>query len=442
MSFRRCVIVICDSLRADLVGDGTPVLQDLARHGVRFDAVRAVFPSTTRVSSACIATGCHPERHGLLGNTMILDEPSGLVARSAGAAGFRTQLHATTGRHLKVPTLAQRLADQYSAAIYSNVSAGAAYFFDPDGFGYVYHRAGSYGPGMRPLDGSEGLDVQPGADGDAEMTRRFCSRLQSDNALALAVLWLSEPDSSGHARALGSMEHRDAIGHAERCVAQVRNIVTRLREQGEDVLLMVGSDHGMESVVREIDIAERLVEAGLKESPESRDIVVAPNGTAAVLGYVDEYPHRERLLAWLAQQDWVGDLTAGVDLKQWGLPDEPGCRVGISLAASSTPNAHGVPGSACYAIDPANRKSYLGHGQHGGRNPHERHPFLVIDGGDFPEGETVAQPISLTDYAPTVLYHLGLPWDGTQGSPLQKLLLACRQRETNFEDSHESTRTC
>ena len=55
---KRAVIVICDSL--------------------------SVFPSTTRTSAASIATGCLPARHGLLGNTMAIDEGDGLVCLSVG----------------------------------------------------------------------------------------------------------------------------------------------------------------------------------------------------------------------------------------------------------------------------------------------------------------------------------------------------------------------
>src|SRR5207248_8127287 len=82
----RVVIVICDSLRADLIDPaGTPFLAELKQRAAWFGAHRSVFPSTTRASAASIATGCRPARHGLLGNTMALDEGDGLVCRSAGA---------------------------------------------------------------------------------------------------------------------------------------------------------------------------------------------------------------------------------------------------------------------------------------------------------------------------------------------------------------------
>jgi arylsulfatase A-like enzyme len=168
----RVVIVICDSLRADLIDPAlTPFLSELAQRGARFTAHRSVFPSTTRASAASIATGCRPARHGLLGNTMALDEGDGLVCRSAGHPDFPDRLRRATGRTLQVPTLAERLRWHGETSIScANVSPGAAYFQDPDGHGFVYHAAGSYGPGRRPVDDPASAALTKGLAGDRAMT--------------------------------------------------------------------------------------------------------------------------------------------------------------------------------------------------------------------------------------------------------------------------------
>src|SRR5437016_10780665 len=140
----RAVIVICDSLRADLITPAdTPFLSELRERSAFFGAHRSVFPSTTRASAASIATGYRPARHGLLGNTMALDEGEGLVCRSAGHPDFPDRLRRATGRTLRVPTLSERLRRHGEVSIScAYVSPGAAYFQDPDGHGYVYHSAG------------------------------------------------------------------------------------------------------------------------------------------------------------------------------------------------------------------------------------------------------------------------------------------------------------
>jgi len=44
---KRGVVVICDSLRNDFVGQQTPVLNNLQQTATRFTNTKAVFPSTT-----------------------------------------------------------------------------------------------------------------------------------------------------------------------------------------------------------------------------------------------------------------------------------------------------------------------------------------------------------------------------------------------------------
>src|ERR1700730_7920667 len=196
----RAVIVICDSLRADLISPAeAPFLTELGERSARFANHTSVFPSTTRTSAASIATGCLPARHGLLGNTRALDEGEGGVWRLVGKPDFRDRLRRATGRTLQVPTLAERVSRAGETAIaISNVSPGAAYFLDPDGFGWVYNPAGSYGPGRRPLPAEEGLSVTKGEAGDAAATERFCEEGLRACAPGLSVLWVSEPASRRH----------------------------------------------------------------------------------------------------------------------------------------------------------------------------------------------------------------------------------------------------
>ena len=144
----RVVVVVLDGLRRDALGpELTPNLADFAENAARCPGFRSVFPSATRVVSATFATGCYPARHGLAGNSMALIEDGALVRHDAGAPGFLQHRRRVTGRALDVPTLAERLAGAGGAELFSNVSPGAAYAHDPDGFGYVHNRAGSFAPG-------------------------------------------------------------------------------------------------------------------------------------------------------------------------------------------------------------------------------------------------------------------------------------------------------
>jgi arylsulfatase A-like enzyme len=422
----RAVIVICDSLRADLITEcDAPFLSELARRSARFANHTSVFPSTTRTSAASIATGCVPARHGLLGNTMALDEGDGLVCLSVGKPDFRDRLYRATGRTLHVPTLAERVSRAGETAIaISNVSPGAAYFLDPDGFGWVYNPAGSFGPGRRPLPSEEGLAISKCAEGDGVATERFCKEVLRGRAPAIALLWLSEPDYTGHHSPLGSPAHRQAIASAGENVRRVAETVAALDRTGGNVLFVVGSDHGMETVAETIDLDGLLVDAGLKNSPTSSDVVVAPNGTSALLYFADPESALVGAVArFLETQDWVGRIFVGPGLAAAGLPTGSPMQIAVALKPNDRTNPHGVPGHSHVVRDALDPKDATGFGQHGGLGKNEQSPFLFISGGGFGPGPRHTAS-SLIDIAPTVLRHLGLPTIETDGQPLPRHLTA------------------
>jgi len=417
---KRAVIVICDSLRRDLITpEVAPFLTEWGQRAAQFINHSSVFPSTTRTSAASIATGCLPARHGLLGNTMALDEGQGLVCLSVGKPDFRDRLHRATGRTLYMPTLAERVAHAGETAIaFSNVSPGAAYFLDPDGYGWVYNPAGSFGPGRRPLPTEEGLAVEKGEAGDNAVTERFCAEVLLKRAPALAVLWLSEPDYTGHHTPLGSPEHRRAIAAADANVRRVAETVARLDPGGDNILFVVGSDHGMESVAETIDLDGLLIDAGLKRAPGSSDVVVAPNGTAALLYFAEpEGAHIAAVTRLLESMEWVGEVFVGERLAAVGLPTGSPAQIAITMKADDRANPHGVPGYSHVVRDALEPKDATGFGVHGGLGANEQRPFLFIAGNGFTPG-TCRERSSLIDIAPTVLRHLGLPPAGLDGRPL------------------------
>jgi hypothetical protein len=419
---KRAVIVICDSLRRDLITpEDAPFLTELGRRSAQFANHSGVFPSTTRTSAASIATGCLPARHGLLGNTMAIDEGDGLVCLSVGKPDFRDRLHRATARTLHMPTMAERVARAGGTAIaFSNVSPGAAYFLDPDGYGWVYNAAGSFGPGRRPLPAEEGLAVGKGEAGDNAVTERFCAEVLRDRAPALAVLWLSEPDYTGHHTPLGSPEHRRAIAAADANVRRVAETAAGLDPGGEEILFVVGSDHGMETVAETIDLDRLLVDAGLKRAPGSSDVVVAPNGTAALLYFTEpESPRVAEVARFLEAEDWVGRVFAGAGLAETGLPMGSSARVAITMRTDDRANPYGVPGYSHIMRDSLEPKDVTGFGQHGGLGANEQSPFLYVSGAGFARGIHHNRS-SLIDIAPTVLRHLGLAADGLDGEPLPR----------------------
>jgi len=196
--------------------------------------------------------------------------------------------------------------------------------------------------------------------------------------------------------------------------------VRRLDPAGDDILFVTGSDHGMETVAESIDLTELLIAAGLKESRDSRELVVAPNGTAATLYFADpESDLVPRVARFLAGENWVGELFAGERLAMAGLPVDTPMRIAVSLAGEDRTNPYGVAGYAPIVQDPSDSESKIGFGQHGGLSPNEQRPFLIVEGGGFQLGVR-RQPSSLVDIAPTALRHLHMDHDDMDGRALPR----------------------
>lgn len=411
--------MIIDGLRADLVTpEYTPVLHRIAASARFFARHRSVFPSATRVNSASIATGCYPGTHGLFGNAIALDEGDGLKPVSVGPPEFRDRLRAATGRTLLRPTLAERVRHHGGAVIYSNSSAGAAHMLDPDGHGWLYHRSGSFSPGLEPIKGDAHLEVSYDGAGDAETTARFCDAMTSNPDVPLFITWVCEPDHSQHSLELGSLEHREVILGSDRCAAAVKETVEVLRARGDDVLLMIASDHGHETVDEIIPVEDLLVEAGHKASADSSDVVFASSGMGALVYLSDAASDRRDSIArWLGTQRWCGEVYVGKSLGHVGLTAHGNLAIAFSMAKRDVNNRFGVRGFGHVAGDRFMSTDAPGLGQHGGLGPYETNPFLIVDGGRFVPGPTEF-PSGNVDIAPTILRHLGVADAEMDGNPL------------------------
>jgi hypothetical protein len=348
---------------------------------------------------------------------MGLIEGGRIVVRDVGNPDFRTHMRRATGGTLLVPVLAERVAGAGGFIAFSNVSPGAAYFLDPEHFGYVYHRAASYAPGGKGIDAPDALDVSHDAAGDWAMTERFCVEVLRDRRPAAAFLWLCDPDHTLHGVPLGSPAHSNALHGAERCVAEVFRTVERLRAQGDEILLLIGSDHGQETIADCIDLEDWLAARGLADLLAAGDVAVAGQGTAALL-YATERG-RARLLGVLDEMraaPWAAGVVAGDRLADHGFAARGGVVAAINMARQTEANPYGVPGRRWVAAE-AGKPVPIGSGQHGGWGPDETQPFLMANDAGRSSG-TAQRPTSLVDIAPTIASFLGLSTAGFDGSPL------------------------
>jgi Type I phosphodiesterase / nucleotide pyrophosphatase len=418
---KRVVICMLDGLRADHASTlDLPAIGRLRREGLWCAGHRSIFPSATRASSASVATGCFPAGHGLHGNQMALMTPAGLIVEDAGKPMFFDKLRAARGRALRRPTLAERVAGLGASMVFSNVSPGAALAHDPDGYGHVYHRAVSQGPGRKPAENP--LVATLSLEGDRDVATRFCSEALTERTPAVAVLWLGNPDDAQHDHPLGSPDSIAAIRAADANVGLVIDAVDRLNEQGDEVVLFAGSDHGHETPIAVIPVETELMAAGFKSDREDRSIVVAPQGTGFLLyAQAGEDARVAEIADWLAGREWAGRVVRGDGLAAIGHAADGGLALAVGMATDHEINAFGVPGRTRIATRFETTARSLGNGSHGGFGAYETAPFLLARGNGFSPGGVLAEATSLVDIAPSALAHLGLAAEGLDGRPLQTL---------------------
>ena len=211
-----------------------------------------------------------------------------------------------------------------------------------------------------------------------------------------------------------------SIASADGNVRRVAETVAALDPEGERILFIVGSDHGMETVDETIDLDALLLDAGLKRAAASSEVVVAPNGTAALLYFADPAgPLVGEVKRFLETQDWVGRAFVGGELAEIGLPTGSAAQIALTLKPDDRANRHGGPGHSHIVRDSLEPKDCTGFGQHGGLGSNEQRPFLFASGGGFVPG-VYRHRSALTDIAPTVLRHLRLDTAGMDGRPLPR----------------------
>ena len=95
----------------------------------------------------------------------------------------------------------------------------------------------------------------------------------------VVINWLTEPDHSQHHLGVGSPSAREALRNDDREIARVLATLDDLGLTASTDVFVV-SDHGFSTNTAGVDVARALIDAGLKASPDSRDVVLASSGQA------------------------------------------------------------------------------------------------------------------------------------------------------------------
>lgn len=406
-----------------------PNLCEFREQGVASQQHHAVYPSETRVQAASIATGCFPNEHGLVNNSLWLPDVRDRPIDTGDAAQL-LQIDQSTDEELLTARSLGEILQSHDKTLFvaGSCTAGANLLLNHERVGAGVFNARGY---IAPTGRADEVERAIGPVPDTTVPNTDQNRWAIDVYLKIGleqptppdviVLWLSDPDSTmhqygvGHPRVLESVSRLD--GELGRVFGGLRR--RRLRETTN---VFVVADHGFSTDGGDLDVSGVVADHGFQEQA----IVVA--GTQI---YVHERQESlEPIVRLLQQTDGVGAIFT----RPRSASDETGTISGtfppdrahvdhdraadviVAPDWSEQPNERGYPG----------RTSRPGIGGHGTLSPYEMRVQLIATGPDLKRnGHRSRAPTGHVDIAPTLLHlHELQPPDSMQGRVLRELLEA------------------
>lgn len=432
---KHVLVVVMDGLRRDTITpEQMPNLYALAKSGVFFDAHHSVYPSSTQVNGAALATGQRPVTSRIIANREYRpdlellrpidtndeyyawkEDQSGdkflntaTLPELARSQGLRTAVAGTKNVIvLWDRSYKNRTVDQ--ATIYEGKAIPSA-TLDP-----IIARQG-------PIPTTPDQKHVVNTARDRWTTRALTEQLWASGVPDLSVLWLYEPDFSQHGVGVGAKNAKLAIKSSDDLLGKVLKELEKhgVREQTDVVVV---SDHGFSTISRAVDVPKTLREAGFKAQssyprPPARGEILVTGLGGSVSFYIGGHDQatRQKLLTFLQRSSWAGVIftrdgaegTFKLSDVSLDTPDAPD--VLISMRWSDEISQHGTPGTViCDGME-------KGQGMHVSLSRYDIANTLIAAGPSFRKGVVNKLPSGNGDVAPTLAYILGLkvdrPMDG------------------------------
>ncbi len=404
----RQLLVVLDGLRPDYVTPALmPNLHALAGRGVVFTDHHAVYPTVTRVNAASIATGAYPETHGLLGNAVFFPRVDATRFLSTAERSNLLRIERAEPALLTAPTLGERLAGAGLRLLVASAgSSGSAYLLNHTVAGggiihYEYALPAALGEAVRRRLGRAPPAALPNRARNRYIVDAFLEVGLDRVDPAVAIIWLSDPDTTAHARGIG---HPTSVLALRAVDAELGRLQDGLRAAGrlETFNIWVTSDHGFSTHTGGVDL-DALLAPFAGELPDGRPRIVAGGGAIYVR---DGDPDTvARIVEALQGADRIGAIftrdgrvpgTLGLADARWD--HERAADILYSPAWTDAENLYGYRGTSAAG----------GAAGHGSASPYDIRNTLIAAGPDLAAGSEVSLPTSNVDLAPTFLYLLGL----------------------------------
>ena len=433
-SERIVVIISVDGLSACYLDDpkaDIPKIRRLALEGARADGMKCAMPSVTWPTHTTLATGVHPGKHGVIGNSYWDREEGKSVAFIPDPLFDKDEI-------VKVPTiydLASRAGLKTAAICWpASRNAKTLDWTVPDIFPndlFQKYSTPSLLAEFReeniPFDMQETWCKAPvgGVARDWMYSRMACHVIRKHRP-NLLMLHLVESDHVQHAYGLQSPEAYWVCSHSDDRIRDVWEAATAALPGR--VTFFVVSDHGFMSYTREIKPNIKLKQSGLIKMNGtkivSRQVTALGQGGSTFI-YVLDKEHRSEILAKLAaefrdvegvdlvieEKDFAkfGMITADKDprMADLVLSAKPGFSFSDNMTGDAVVTPPGGPVRGSHGCDPA--------------QPTLRSMFVAWGAG-IKAGSRVTG-MNSTDMAPTVARLMGLDMADVDGKARDEILV-------------------
>jgi arylsulfatase A-like enzyme len=418
---RSELVIVVDGLRPDYVtADLMPRLSRLGQRGIVFTAHHSVFPTVTRVNSSSFVTGSYPETHGLMGNAIYIPSANATRALDTGARENLLAVERAGNPLLTAPTLGEILQRASKRLlVVSDGTSGAAYLLNHSATTSVtihpeFTRPADFGARVEERLGAAPDRNEPNAARHRRVVDAYLTFGVDEIHPDVAFMWFNDPDSTAHARGVGTPPTREALAAVDQQIGRVEDALSAKRLL-DRTNIVVTSDHGFSTHTGALKLDAIVRPFARTLADGSSDIVVAEG---AIYFRGDRDPGRvRRVVAALQQRPEVGAIftrdpmpgTLPFDVARWNH-----ARSGDILVSADWTREKNEAGFAGMTADG-------GVAGHGTSSPFDVHNVLIAAGPDFKQRATSDVPTGNVDIAPTLLRLLGMtPPPGMTGRVIEE----------------------
>jgi predicted AlkP superfamily pyrophosphatase or phosphodiesterase len=413
----RIIVLVIDGLRPDYITpDIMPNLSIFRENGFSGQNHHAVYPTSTRINSASIATGTYPNKHGLLNNSLYLSEVSlDRILNTKKISDLLLIDKFTNGHLLTTISLGEILQNRdRKLFISSSGASGSAYLLNhKPGTGTLLHREIVQPESLSPVvEKLLGPVLEETTRPHVKTVKRsvdaiFKIGIEIINADVI-IGWITEPDGTAHSEGIGAPLTIEALKFVDNEIARISEGL-QIRGILKSTNIIIVSDHGFSTRIGEKSISSLLIDHELKSDESSTDVIIANDAI-----YVNKQKEKliPQVVRLLQKTAWIGPIFTDGKNSSSNMGWVPG-----TLSFSTVMWDHERSSDILTAgnwSDKSNKYGYKGDvslpgvAGHNSTSPFDIKSTFLASGPDFKSQTKSTIPTGNVDLVPTVLHLLGI----------------------------------